>query len=138
MLKKRESPSALLLGPTGVGKTSGAKWLLAGRKHELIKCDDLSKADREHPLGNGSPRLVDRAKSAKLLILDDVGTDLQHGVATLQSVLDHRYDKKLPTIVTTGLTLSELRNHIGAPYLRRITEQFAGHKVLIVDCHREG
>ena len=70
---------------------------------------------------------------AKYLVIDDVGNE--RDTAPLAEVLEERYSRALPTIVTTGLTKDGLVAHIGAPLVRRITEQFAGHKVLVVDCH---
>lgn len=134
-VKVHPSPSALLMGPTGIGKTSMAHWILAARRYLVVRSVDLADAEREHPLGHGAPVIVERARSFKYLILDDLG--FERDVAAAQSLLDYRYSRCLPTIVTTGLTRDELTARTGAAYVRRIREQHAGPGTLVVDCFGE-
>lgn len=139
-LRKGASPSALLMGPTGIGKTSGARWLMAAglreQPHYFVRSVELCECRKNHPLGAGPPELVDLAKGHRYLILDDVGTE--RDPAELQEVLDYRYFRSMPTVVTTGLNRDELTNHIGAASVRRILEQHAGHKVIVVDAFSWG
>ncbi len=132
-IRAKQTPSALLLGPTGVGKTGAALWLLAGTRHRLVTSAELSQAEREHPLGQGPPPAVLEARQASRLIVDDVG--FERDVFALQDLLNYRYHRDLSTIVTSGLTRSELRQLLGAPYVRRIVEQHAGFPLLLADCH---
>lgn len=141
--------SALLLGPTGCGKTSAAACLL--RRALALHCQTLgreyaaavdvcwttaaalSTSEREHPLGDGKPKLLQRASEAGCLVLDDLGNDAIP--APVFQVLSTRYDWQRPTIATTGLTRAELTSHLKAAGVRRLAEQHAGWPVLIVDCH---
>ena len=134
-LRAEESPSALLLGPTGCGKTSAALWLIARvrKSARFVTSAELTNAEREHRLGDGPPPLVDRCRTAGYLVLDDVGFEREP--FAVQDLLNVRYQLSLPTIVTTGLTMRELRDRFGAAYVRRIAEQHAGHQVLIWSGH---
>jgi hypothetical protein len=145
VIGSKPSPCALLLGPTGCGKTSAAEYLalcVPGRTQHL-RARDLANAERRHPIGQGISPELRGAKAAAQLVLDDVGCE-GSDVAALQDVLDARYSTGRPVIVTTGLTMQELTNHIGSAYVRRIIDQHAptGNDddgewpVLVIDCHR--
>jgi DNA replication protein DnaC len=142
-VKAHQTPCALLLGPTGCGKTSVAAWLTAASACHVVRSRDLATAFRRHGLGEGYPPEVERARDRRLCVIDDVGSEGSE-VATLQDILDHRYWQGYPTIVTTGLTDSGLRAHLGASHYRRIVDQHvlradgSEFPVLIVDCHEEG
>jgi DNA replication protein DnaC len=144
-VKAHQTPCALFLGPTGCGKTSAALWVVAAHPYHLVRSRDLASAARRHGLGEGYPPEVEEARARGLLILDDVGAE-GSDVATLQDILDHRYSRCYPTIVTTGLTDLALQSHLGAAHYRRILEQHVPRTdgsgtelpVLIVDCHEQG
>lgn len=130
-----ETPSALFLGKSGIGKSSASKWLLAGRKYKFTDCQELAAAEMGHPLGKGEAPEVYHSKTAKLLIVDDVGTGKRPDA--LQVVLRYRDNRQLPTIVNTGLTARQLSEWLGAPYVRRIAQQHAGRPVLIVNSYKD-
>lgn len=133
----RVTLSAVLMGPTGCGKTTAAALLvLRSAPPGLHWCyaTDLAMADRYHKLGDGEPPAIERARSATALVIDDIGAESS---AALWTILNHRYHEGLPTIATTGLTRDELTAAIGAAAVRRLRDQHAGHEVLIVDCHAE-
>jgi hypothetical protein len=133
--KATPTVSAVLLGPTGCGKTSAAKLLglLTRSRLEWLRAFDLGQCERRHGLGDGEPPEITSGRSARFLVLDDVGNERDTG--PLADVLDYRYSRGLPLIVTSGLTKTGLRDHIGAAFVRRIVEQHAGHQVLVVDLH---
>lgn len=142
-LKAYQTPCALFLGPTGCGKTSAAAWIIAAHACYVVRSRDLATASRRHGLGDGYPPEVERARERGLCVIDDVGAE-GSDVAPLQDILDHRYWRGYPTIVTTGLTDMGLRGHLGAAHYRRIVDQHvlrndgSEFPVLIVDCHEEG
>lgn len=137
-----KSPCALLLGPTGCGKTSAAKWILVpvrawlqslqpdgarprwthSRSVLMLRARDIASASKRHGLGDGYPPEVTQARQAAALCVDDVGSE-GNDVSALQDILDLRYENGLPTIVTSGLSLEQLGAHLGAAYLRRIVDQ---------------
>ncbi|HEX2881159.1 MAG TPA: hypothetical protein VHO25_16625 [Polyangiaceae bacterium] len=129
-----ETLCALLMGPTGCGKSTGARYLTRHASPYWLRAIDLSTAERRHGLGEGLPPEVERARNATALVIDDVGHEKD--IAALFDVLDWRNERNLPTIVTTGLTRAELTQHLSAATVRRITEQHCGQmRVLVVDCH---
>lgn len=153
-------PNLLILGPTRVGKTSGAALLVrllleraaaasaafspavrrlwGGCKSEfdladLIRwqsCRDLTTTVREFPLGQGTPETIQRCQHARLLVLDDVGTTDDRGA--LERILNARYERRWPTITTSGLTSTELVRTLGDALVRRMSER-AGLSGLIVN-----
>lgn len=134
ILQTRPWPkAAILLGPSGCGKTQAAKFLCLGRRAIWVKGADLAMADREHRLGAGEPPAVSEAKSAAMLVVDDIRSGQE--VGSLWRIIDHRYDMCLPMIVTSGLRQFELLQHIGAAGVRRLIEQHCGTPVLGVNCH---
>lgn len=63
---------------------------------------------------NGETALKAEIKEAALLILDDLGAELKTEWSTcfLYEIIDERYRSGKPTIVTTNLTLKQLREHL--------------------------
>ena len=107
-----------LLGPYGVGKTH----LAAATAHEVLARD-------EPVLFVVAPDLLDHLRTtygpqstvsyderftlvrdAPLLVLDDLGTESATSWARekLYQLLNHRYNLRLPTVITTNLKPSEL------------------------------
>lgn len=120
-LRRTRTCCALLIGPTGCGKTMAAGWIMGDFGGRLIRAVDLASAYRRYPLGEGVPSDVEVACSRQVIVLDDVGAE--RDVTTIQEVLDHRYYRGYPTVVTSGLTHEELISHLGMPYYRRIIDQ---------------
>lgn len=83
---------------------------------------DLAKARRENALGDGEARLVQRAMSCKLLVIDEVGFEVQHDTI-FQEVMNARYVGERPTIVTTGLRPDAFAKRYGDAAYRRLTER---------------
>lgn len=76
--------------------------------------------DDKSPLGAGEPEELTRAVEVPLLVIDELGFEpLDEG---LFDVLDERYQRALPVIVTSGLRVTELRDRYGAAALRRLVE----------------
>ena len=135
----------VLLGDTGAGKTSAAAWVAKRLAVALARRSDgglddalrfrwvtaraLGVARREAKLG-ASVELLERAKRAKLLVLDDVGQGDSRD--DLFDVLDHRYTMSAPTIVTSGLRMRELEDRFG-PEVRRRIMTCGGRDALVVE-----
>lgn len=146
-----DDPDALMLilaGTTGSGKTDAAYAAAveaAAPKTGAVMRDRRGEAKRKPLLvrawtyngylmelrPNGSPDPVwairDRARTAELLILDDLGAEVdgaasQHARTELVELLSYRIDRKLRTIVTTNLRHDALKDAIGAPALSRLKE----------------
>jgi DNA replication protein DnaC len=146
------SGGLLLAGPTGLGKTIGA-YLLAYRTVEeaydanntdeeedrvvWVRALDLAVARSQQKLGSGEAEIVARAMRLPLLVLDDLGQESERDFVVLFDVSDQRYVTGLPTILTTGLTLAELEQRYGAPFVRRLVEA-GGKRARVLDLFGDG
>lgn len=84
---------------------------------------------RLHAIDGGAERILDRAESAALLILDDLGRERIKGAyvddfaaSQLDRIVNHRYREELPTLWTTNLPEIELTAIYGAALVSRLTE----------------
>jgi hypothetical protein len=141
-LRALDTPCGLLLGPSGIGKTSAARWIGARYPGCWVTARELGAAERHHPLGEGQPPLLRAAIAARYLYLDDIGTEELRDLGSIQFVIDQRYSAGRATFVTSGLTQAELSTYLGAPYVRRLVQQHVWIEqrqlpVLVVDCHLE-
>ena len=110
-----ESPSLMLIGNAGLGKTHAAL-AIAGTALEhgfdviyVSSPDFFSKLEALHfgtDPGGEEETLLQTASGADLLILDDLGSEFNSSflISTLYSLLNNRLGAKLPTIVTTNIT----------------------------------
>lgn len=74
------------------------------------------------------PGELERARNASLLVLDDLGREINRSgvgqdVATghLDAILTHRDRENLPTIWTSNLSEEEIIDRYGTPFYRRLT-----------------
>lgn len=139
----------VLAGPTGVGKTTAAVAVahrIAGnitarlaacqRKSEwaadpawvflrsarFVRAAELARAVRGHPLGQGDAPELQAAFGASWLVLDDLGNEPAGFEKTVLELADHRYVQRLPTLVTSGFTRSQIAGRYGDALLRRWVE----------------
>lgn len=152
-IELRPNLSALILGPTGVGKTSAAAYLVRRALGEYrnslgerfpaaaglawIYAPDLINADKKYQLGAGDAPIVVQALNASALVLDEVMASCCNQI--LFDILSKRYQQgDRPVIVTTGLTHTELTTHLSAAGVRKITHQPAPGPVLCINLHESG
>lgn len=141
-----EHGNLLLLGMTDRGKSTTAAYCfrkvlgrgvqLGGKAWRMARCmhwfnaKDLERARLEHPLGKDeAPEILD-AIHASVLVLDDAGWD--RDPTAVSAVLAERYERALPTIVTSALGKVELAKHYGGAVARRMSEA-GGPNVTIVE-----
>jgi len=129
--------SLILSARTGAGKTAGCVAKLCQLRAQAEKTFDprrlpsflfttaaqLGAARRQQRLGTGESYLVDQAMHRDLLVLDEIGFEVVDGVAF--EVIDERYRKQLPTLVTTGLKPADFAQRYGSAAWRRLTESGA-------------
>lgn len=136
--------SMILMGPSASGKTSlavacvrhvldTAERAISNGDKKIFKFGvniffatayDLAKAGIYSPLGK-MPELVDRAMKASLLVLDDLGMDVEvfrQSATSVREVIHERHAQSRPTIVTTYLRRADLNKHYGEGIARRIGE----------------
>jgi DNA replication protein DnaC len=141
--------SAVLLGPTGRGKTSAALAAVKRIKataesvaienptaelqrifglHQIAKMrwhsgSQIALARKQHALGKGEAELITDAIQASLLVIDEVGFEPLDGA--LFDVVDGRYMRQKPTVITSGLAPEAFKAKYGDALWRRLTERGA-------------
>lgn len=127
-----------LRGPSGIGKTR-AMWEILKRLHftgrKVMALDAIAleqaAADRHHATvseNHAARRLIDRAKRAGILFLDDIGKETASpSVAkVLHDIIECRTRERLVTLWTTERTGQELGLRLGQDYgdglVRRLRE----------------
>lgn len=130
----RRHGNVLLLGATGVGKSTaaavlflrllrqgwregGASWELA-RRMQWFRVEQLERTMREFPLGKGECPEYAAAHAASVLFLDDLGWE--RDPKATGAILAERYDAPGLTVITSGLTREELTERYGAAVVRRM------------------
>ena len=137
----------VLCGKPGVGKSFGAAWLvriyLRDQVNEAYRRDTWKRA--EAAAANTcwcsaydivcDKNAAAKAKSFALAVIDDLGkeSDSGHAQAAVRDVISKRYDSKLPTVITTELTVPDISNRYGRAAVERLVEDIA-HGGRFVDC----
>ena len=114
----------VLLGPTGCGKTHLAaavanQQIARGKPIYFVVVPDLL----DHLRSAYSPdskvpydELFETIRTAPLLVLDDLGAHSSTPWAEekLYQLVNHRYNHRLPTVITTNLSLDELDERLAS------------------------
>lgn len=121
----------MLVGPYGCGKTH----LAASIVHRcaefgiagvfVVVPELLARIRTSYRTGDGKAEaVIDMAKSAKLLILDDLGAEKasEWVKEQLYMLVNYRYEHLLPTVVTTNCSGAELEQELGRRTLSRLVE----------------
>ena len=102
----------LMLGGIGAGKTTAAAWIVAGEKANSVWLPARTVDDLE-----SWKQVGHLAKTAQLLVIDDLGTerDTESGFGrdTLGNLFTDRIDRAQRTVVTTNLSGAELVKRYG-------------------------
>lgn len=84
---------------------------------------------RAHAIDGEAEAILERAETAPLLILDDLGRERIKGsyledwaASQLDRIVNHRYREELPTIWTSNLKETVLTGIYGAALISRLTE----------------
>lgn len=125
---------AVLLGPTKSGKSLAAA-CAADRARMVhpdaemwarwVRADELSRL----LAGRGGHEDIETLKRSRLLVVDELG--YERFPELVLEVLGARHDWGRPTLVTSGLKLSELLARYGDATARRVVEIGKG---TVVDC----
>ena len=135
------SDGIVLIGPVGSGKTllacSIANSLLEGGKEVLfVVVPDLLdqiRATYDHSNGYTEQDLIEAARGVGILILDDMGAHnyTEWTRNKLYSIINHRMNNRLPTVITTNLDLAELEEHVGERTTSRIIQMCKVYRLCV-------
>lgn len=133
----KASPSVLLMGGTGLGKThlsSAVAKRVIERGYDVFytgAVDLFSQFEyqRFKSYYQDENETVQRYFDCDLLIIDDLGTELinQFSVSTLYNLINSRISRKKPVIVSTNLS----KNDIMQKYTDRITSRMFGEYIIL-------
>lgn len=111
---KRDGKGLILWGNTGTGKTFFSACIsneLINRGYSVIMTN-LSQI-MNHLTGTfEKQKYIDNITSVDLLVIDDLGVErgTEYARETVYSVIDARYRIKRPMIITTNLSIEEIKN----------------------------
>ncbi|MCA1185782.1 ATP-binding protein [Saccharopolyspora sp. 6T] len=122
-------PWLLLLGPVSRGKTHQAYGALRALGASGVACSwmHVSAADFYAQLrprhGVDSEEVFASFANATVLVFDDIGTGKTSEWVEEQNyrLINHRYERRMPTILTSNLSTTELRANLGD----RVTDRIA-------------
>ncbi len=118
-----------LYGLAGSGKTHIAAavanaLLLKARPRFVTSPELLLQIKKTYGNAHGDDEYIDRLSYAKLLIIDDIGSEkpTEWVQETLFVIIDRRYTHYLPTIITSNFSLDQLKDRLGYRIASRIAE----------------
>jgi hypothetical protein len=135
----------IFCGGSGSGKSFGAAWVVKAYLRDRISdwrersAWERAEMAGENTMWCGAMEIGDdrdvaaRTRGKYLLIIDDLGMEKESGQSAVCGVISKRYDLKLPTVITTGLTMPDIRDRYGPHIVERLVED-AGCGGKIIDC----
>lgn len=125
-LKKRQ-PFLMLIGSTGTGKghLAAAALRRIGDGTFITHPDLLTDLRASYTL-HTTKELIEAWRDTAALVLDEFGLSPggKDEEPLLYQVLAARYEKRLPTIITSNLTVPEVQSGLGYRLLNRIREDY--------------
>lgn len=127
---KKELPNLFIQGPSGCGKSliaastlkhlvsehsASGRWIEADDYIEMIK--DSFSNDGELPEMYSSPHVVKYIKGVfDIVVIDGLGEERMTEFASheLGSLIRKRYDKQKATIITSRLSIQDIKNRYGS------------------------
>lgn len=121
MLAKNQG--LLFYGGVGTGKTFAAACIanhLLNRRIPVIMTSFVKLLESMQGFSEDDSALIARLNRAKLLIIDDLGAErsTDYALEKVYDIVDSRYRTKLPIILTTNLSMTELKESTDIRYTR--------------------
>lgn len=128
----KTSPSILMMGGTGLGKTHLSSAVARGvieKGNDVFYTGAIDlfsqfEIQRFKTYNNEPNELIERYFECDLLVIDDLGTEMinQFSISTLYNLLNDRLSRRKPTIVSTNLSQEDIQKK----YTDRITSRMLG------------
>ena len=114
---RRDNRGLLLFGGVGTGKTYTAACIA---NELLAQGIPVVMTSLVKLIDGGADELCSRMAAIDLLILDDLGAErsTDYALEQIYNIVDSRYRSRKPLIVTTNLTLDEIRHPQDTPHAR--------------------
>lgn len=121
MLTKNQG--LLFYGGVGTGKTFAAACIanhLLNQRIPVIMTSFVKLLESMQGFSEDDSALIARLNRAKLLIIDDLGAErsTDYALEKVYDIVDSRYRAKLPIILTTNLSMTELKESTDIRYTR--------------------
>lgn len=121
MLEKNQG--LLFYGGVGTGKTFAAACIanhLLGQRVPVVMTSFVKLLDAMQGFKDDDGALIARLNRAKLLIIDDLGAErgTDFALEKVYNIVDSRYRARLPIILTTNLTMAEMKETMDIRYTR--------------------
>lgn len=92
----------------------------------MLQCVDAHNVLDSWDKTQNASSMVDKLKDVPLLLIDDLGavsTSAQAAVSNIVSIINHRYNSKLPMIATSNLDVDGLGKMYGTTTARRLINE---------------
>lgn len=121
MLEKNQG--LLFYGGVGTGKTFAAACIanhLLGQRVPVVMTSFVKLLEAMQGFKEDDCAMIARLNRAKLLIIDDLGAERSTDFALekVYNIVDSRYRARLPIILTTNLTMAEMKETMDMRYTR--------------------
>lgn len=135
MMFYKNSPSVLMLGDTGLGKTHlslaiAGTVMQSGFSALYASAPDFFRRLQNEYYGRGEQGIdtMDTILKADLVIIDDLGAEMenQFNISTLYNLINMRLNSNKPVIISTNLTLKQIEN--------RYTDRVASRIMTLYKC----
>ena len=119
----RKNQGLLFYGNVGTGKTYAAACIanfLLERRTSVVMTSFVKLLDTMQKTRDDDQILIGRLNQARLLIIDDLGAErgTEYALEKVYDIIDSRYRARLPIILTTNLTLEEMKRATDTRYAR--------------------
>lgn len=128
-LSRETKHGLLLVGPVGTGKTHLAAAILKrafdkGIPATMVSAPELLQGIQKGFQDPESRYLVEKVKTKAFLILDDLGAEMTTDWVRKEFylLLDGRYKREMPTVITTNCSFRELEQAAGVRVADRLRE----------------